>query len=1141
MNIWNDILLKNKKGHQFKNAKSISGSDYNKKFQIFEVLVTETLVVIDPSTRWHSLPVQGDDGIDFLGEIEQVETPYLIGKPDEIILGQIKRRKTSYGRDDFHCDIIKIIEYYNHNYSQKATLLEIIHVLSTDKQVNARKWLDNITFPYMSYQVLPLNAVDFLKFWKMNPRFVKHELTDVCTQEELAAFMDYLNGFQEDWSSLVKIGFSSPKTAYTDDEICVKFTIKSSVDLPLNLYLEWVPSAYNNAIVMIYPENSIKNSISPYCITVFREQDIILRLKAVHAGTLDLGTVNIYSSSQEQIYSCCLGIIDIYEGIGNKFFALSFSSQITRIRSDMANCHMPGFHAFALLGQGGIGKSRFAREIMIHAQNKEYYAFSLQNANDFNNSRDIILDMFIKLIDTYTAGIVSYENIHERLRQKLGVRFDSEWNKSFQNYIINNVLSDSDLENLAKCLLVLVIMQTHQQPVFVWLSDMHWASKETLMILKKFLALLRLNKGYLANQIMFLFEGRDSDALLVEEKVFFPYIWLEFCENDFIEKITLPVWQHEYCSDYIKMLINPQNHPLNDNLRALIKLTENNAEGNPMHIREFLRYLRDMEYITVNKDGTLTLIDKTPCFTNEAHDLLEIIRKRISFYHDKFADIIDCYIILAVLNANQQVMYEYLTKQLSKTYYNYPILEKTIGIVSETDADKLFLHENYKNLLKVYPIHNEIMLGKALQHYQNIANGTDIEKLDIVAMHMMFTDMNYPCISEKLSEIIQDNSSDYLVFSAYNLMQHVPSKYRKEISLHEIYYEMSEIAIRIGSWQDSIKHLEKITKKRYSTESECLYYMMACKSLGNMYGNSVELKKSFESCENGLKEVDRLLKNDSFSTSQIKSEFQRQKELLLNRIAVTCWISGCPDASVPYQEEALCLSKARGDIYSEAHTLYETGMRQLHSDISLGVSNIRKALSFLPLKGKYTEPQERYLVRVELLIGELLQYTHKLTEGRSLDEIEAESREICSELSVGSANYESALCHTVNAICNVLKGDYDTALARFLTSLDCSNLGRFETLRWRAYLNVSQVFLLLSKQNQNNSYREQAQKYAERGSKILNATRENNTDHPSYLNHMEMPYHHFRYILGDEQLFFQKDFEECTLCVPWHEYCFYII
>ena len=56
MEIWKDLLLKNKKGTEFVNARTISETDRDKKFQVFEVLITETLAIIAVSYTHLTLP-----------------------------------------------------------------------------------------------------------------------------------------------------------------------------------------------------------------------------------------------------------------------------------------------------------------------------------------------------------------------------------------------------------------------------------------------------------------------------------------------------------------------------------------------------------------------------------------------------------------------------------------------------------------------------------------------------------------------------------------------------------------------------------------------------------------------------------------------------------------------------------------------------------------------------------------------------------------------------------------------------------------------------------------------------------------------------------------------------------------------------
>lgn len=1142
LEIWKSILLKNVAGTKFKNAKTIEDSDRNKKFQVFEVLITETLAIVDPNIEWHSLPVQGDDGVDFIGQVKQIDVPYIISKPNEVVLGQIKRRAGSYTKDHFHYDIIKIIEYYTQVYSQKSALFEIIHVLSTDKNVDSSKWLENITYPYVSYNILPVNAIDFLKFWKINSKFIQWQLEGIFTDEQLSPLLKYIDDLQENWEDLIHIDIKQDNHVRVDDEINIDISFSSTVDLALTLLVEWIPSDSNSDIVIIYPLNALKNSISRYSISVYRTFDLKMRLKALRSGEKDLGTLNIYSSSGELVSNFLLGKINVQAGIVNKFFSLPCQKQLQNIKGYLVSQKTKSYKALALIGQGGIGKSSFAQESALFAQNHGYYIVMAQNANDFNNSRNIVLDMLIKLLDSQTYGLISYENIHEGIRRKLGVNFSADWNESICKYIINDELTDGNLEKIAQCILTLLIIQTYVQPVFIWLSDMHWASKETIVLFQKLLNLLKLNQDYLSNNLFLIFEGRDSDTLKMEDEIIFPYKWLEFCESDEIEKCKLHTWSDEYSRDYIRMLVNPLNKPENLQMPELVELLLNYSAGNPMHIKELIHYMIECEDLLIDNDATLSLIHPHFHLKAEELGLRNIILKRLQFYHEKYSDIIDYYIILASISHNPQDIYKYVKRKLSKKYFSYPQLEKDIGILSDTKVEKLFLHEYYKDLLKELIINDEEILTDMLNYYERNREDSIDSKIDMIMLWMMREETEYAFIAKELTTLLTADLTDFQALKCYQLMLQIPQKHHEGLMVAEIYFEMSEIAIRIGSWKDSQKYLEQILALSHDKEVEDLYFILACKNLGNMYGVLLELDKSIEICKVGLNQVEKKIKRNVFEDPAMKEEFDRQYEMLLNRIAVTYWFAGQASVSAPFQEKALMLAKKRQDTYAIAHTLYETGMRQLHHDIYLGNRNIEQALKLLPEKGRYTELQERFLVRVELLISQLLIY-EKEKEEKVLDSMLHESEELCVQLSMKTANYESALCYIVNGICYIFKEDFTTALTCFFKSLYCANLGEFQTLLWKIYFNIAETCLLLNQQKPDEFYADQAVKYAQCGLKILSHAMALNNNMLSYLQLVDTPYLYLKNIIErkTELHMTENAAEQKLIGVNYKNYCFYIM
>lgn len=67
--IWETVLLKNVKGANFQNVKTIPDIDgaLERKYQVFEVLVAETLAQIRPEVNWEITYGNKDDGIDIKG------------------------------------------------------------------------------------------------------------------------------------------------------------------------------------------------------------------------------------------------------------------------------------------------------------------------------------------------------------------------------------------------------------------------------------------------------------------------------------------------------------------------------------------------------------------------------------------------------------------------------------------------------------------------------------------------------------------------------------------------------------------------------------------------------------------------------------------------------------------------------------------------------------------------------------------------------------------------------------------------------------------------------------------------------------------------------------------------------------------
>lgn len=1144
--MWKNILLKHLSGTCFRNSKTILNEKRKYQHQLFEVLITETLAVIDPSICWTSLPIGHDNGIDFIGEVREIKSPYLLQARPQIILGQIKRRADGYRKDSFHYDIIKIIEHYNQNLASHKILLQIIHVLSTDKNIDASKWLENASYPYVQYHISPINALDFFRFWKINNSFFIYILEGTCSKQETAELLAYINSVESNWSNLIHSNLCTEHFSYIGDDFFVNIEFTSEIDLTLNFYAVWKPSEQDkeSCIALVYPNNMINSGITKYRISLYKRTVIRICMRAYRSGKYDLGQIVLFSESGDLIEELPMGEITIHNGIVPYLYEAPYADLLASLKKDIINNSSSKKCFWAITGQGGIGKTSLSKELLLFAMNHGYYSIAIQCSNDTLNTRKAIFDLFRMLITQTAKDIYVYENLFELIRNFMGVNFNSNWSETVMKYVLGDEIINS--APVMECFMTLLIMISAKSPLFIWISDMHWASKHEIDFFRRVIFNININQQYFSNKLYVVFEGRDNETLIIENKTFFPYEWLQFIELEDIKRIKLTTWSTKHCKEFIQMLTNPHQHKeyaINERNLKLQKNIFKQTAGNPMHIKEYLRSLIEHKKVEVLEDGTLELTGYLCDTKLPQNSIIPLIQVRIQFYHEKFSDIIDFYIILSSLTTNLTALYEwYVTNKLSSTFDNYNLLEKEIGIIRKDLGEIIFTHEFYKETLKEQKICSNALILQILQYFETFLKeeNNDQASMDLITLKTMVTPRNYEEIYQDTIYLLQNSKSDPIRFKCYEIILTLPHKYRNKLTLSAIYFDMSQIAIRISSWKNSRKYLEKVIEMDKQAPLEQLYYIMACKDLANILGVSIHLQESIRMCNKGLEKVQRLLKYPHLYDATLREELNRQHEMLLNRIAVTYWFSGQCAKSDSYFNEAMQLAQERKDQYAIAHTMYETGMRLLHDDVDLGTKKISEALEMLPPQSRFTEKQEHHLVEVELLLGKILIY-EKTRDLNLLCEILEKSDFLCSMLKVGNANYESALCHIIKGICHILQGEHNEALQSFYISVDCSSLGEMKTVLWKAYLNISQTFLLLYEKDQKNYYQEQAIQYAKKSDVILQEAVLENPDVPQFHDLIYLPHQRICNILNRDNKSSENKNSQKPLFVSFEQHLFFIM
>ena len=656
--IWKSILLKNVEGKKFKNTLTIPFTDKasRNKYQVFEILVAETLARISPDVRWEVTHGSKDGGVDIIGFHNLTfKTPFLKEVPQQLTLGQIKRRNKGYRPDLFRDDIVKMYEYYTSNYiSEGKSLFQLIFVISTDNASN----LDNLKkdlikefenkhhvrfIANVSSPINLIDASDIIKYWKFNFSFLKSILEDILSAEQMAIFQKYLSNLEINWIS-VRVEGNSCNRMSENFVHCV--TIKSDIkDIPIHLKVKWIGSS--NDIQLLYPLQLIELSPFSYELTIVNEYRLSLWFRGINEGMQSLGKLIISSDDGSYIQEVELNSVEIKKDIF-PIYQVAPNKEIAEILEKEINNPHPTCVAFAITGCGGIGKSSLISDIFVKAANLGYLCIDVPHSHTIVNDSGFWSEVFLQIYSQYGHKVLYEDKIVEYTEEFLNPSFKPGWKHDISALLNNNTYI---VGNIVECLVSVLCKVAQKHKILLWLSDMHWMSENTGELLRKVITTLKNNPSYLCYRIVFLVEGRENEMLLIDHKFRYPFAWNNFLIKTNIVNLKMKLWDRKDSKRFIIALLHSNQSKLNSSapLKELTEYLLEYCKGVPMHILEQLKYLIVKNRIFLKSDGSLVIQDTNwkGLFSN---DLKELIRLRIHYYRERYSDLMDYVIVMAKLS-----------------------------------------------------------------------------------------------------------------------------------------------------------------------------------------------------------------------------------------------------------------------------------------------------------------------------------------------------------------------------------------------------------------------------------------------------------------------------------------------------------
>lgn len=1072
LDIWEDVLKKNVKSNLLKNATTVPQKDKPYDVQVFELLVAESLNLQDRHTNWEVTKASHDSGVDLLGQdMIPCKTPFTATQYRLLSVGQVKRSKSSYKYEDFRTDIRKARGYWlNSDLFNGNSPKQFLFILSTEGKNGVRilqKHLEqDLTYDtdiqFKNDQLTHVQLIDaayIIKSWKFNLAYFEGILENALSPAQLACFHEYVSGLDCSWLS---VSVRSPESGGIGEIITYSLLIESPIDeLSLSLYAKWIPPA-SESIQLLHPLRMVDPRVPGVLVHVKGQAEVQLTLRSVQPGLCSFGHVELYSADQTLIASAPLRELDIYDGFCPAYFGRPHYTVLQDLKKYIFDT-TPTLIPISIIGCGGIGKSSLISEAMVTAAQKGFFSCDLMQPKDLLHPRSLLYRLFSELVRPDIPKNTFLPDIPKQLKTYLGGNYRREWDKDIDAFF-NRPEQEIKEEVLAQCLVTLLLSVAQECPIFLWTSNMHWASKETLDILHIAIDELDANQELLGSRILWVFEGRSGEILSYDHQAYYPVHWERFLTNNLLRLYILSMWGREDSHKFLQQLfIEPTgDRMLYDNYFERLL---DRACGVPMQMLELIRVQLEQDILQLDPscEYRLRIHRFSLGDAGWSDSILDTIDRRIHFYRKKCSDLIDFCVILATLDDSiPSLLANRMMKRLHTEHVGVDALMFQSGFLTQTGENYHFYHEHYQTAFRQQQLKNRDMLSECLAYYQRLPSKKIQDLYAEIKLNLLADDADLVQLRRDIISLLNNSVPKSIEQSLYKLLLQLPPLTDEcDISRCMVLFMLCESYIQEGSWKAGQDCLEQLLALPLNGNvEELLIHVKAHQELANILGDRLLFERAIQEAENGLELAEMYLDLQDFKIShEQRAELSVQREKLLARLAVCHWFAGDTAQGLTLQRKCYDLAAARGDEYSAGHVLYEIGTLAFHFNIDIGIAiieNVLEQCAKIPVLEQY----ERTLIETQLLMGKLLRAV-KHKDNTALRKVRLECRRLLEIGRISPHSYEQFLCLTMRGICNfLLERDIKRAQDSFFESLRCAVESDMPNLKWKALFHIAQMCAL---------------------------------------------------------------------------------
>ncbi len=1064
------------------------------EFQLFEVLTTRLMSLIETDFEWTVTPLRNDQGVDFYGKKPSFAIPGLGGASHWVIAGQCKTNWKV--KDTLPSDLFALVA----SQQPHKVLIVFMTILSAKKIRDAQRefWETSHRDCYI------LGLKDMVRLMRMYYQDVLPLLSKTLDAEKEAVLRSFLLEKQKPQSDDLTVKFHKPDSALAGTPFVVQVEVQSVLLCKHPVTVRW---RFPADAMLVRPTDLV----APGGYTLGAERRFAsafgIKIVTYAVGDVSLGEL-VFEIDGVEVKIVSLGTITAIDQYHPIFFWPPYQRHRERFLQLLEEVQANVPRGVAITGQGGAGKTRLCQELGHLAEQRGAESVSISHPQDLAHPYKVF-----GLLTQELAGLPPWtpdprkaiENYISSFNAKLYRRARGTIAAIFSGELETGVF---DREAMVQVLLLLLLERTQTRTYLLHFSDLHWASAETLDVLGELLLRLKRNATNYRAPVLCLFEGRvqttvqkGNSSRPVEstlESRRSTAVFEGFVKKYGLEQLGIaPLTSAESRGFLVHLFENSQSTDrripdwLIPHQQILIKEIARYGAGNPFHMVEQIKLLRHEGVVTRNqRTGLIHLSVRPKANYRVPTSVRELISLRLAFLNDTRPQL--ALLIKAVGLVKDRIdldLFRELRRSLAASVDDAVIQE--IEILNTNDSEVSFRHENYYQVVRdapLAPAERRQLTMIYLSWFHKSKLNTAERLYEEALVHMLCEPVDLARVKLLLRRGLKKAEGSHQYQLAIQIVQKIlgtpldqcDGNKRTQVSnvlwnvalrtkLGAFSLDVQDWALGAKQYETAIQNIEgylTTTTAISAALSVRLNFAKTCATLG-LANCQTDLGRSHLSIH--LLDSARGMCEAYFTTAEKKSgeKWGVLYSDVLNRLGEANWMDGNYDVSLSWLEKAIAnveekILNPKTRRLRLHINLLDHGAVLLHRDPAKAVELLRKSVSLVPPKG--WSPRYRILSVTTLFIGEIV---HRyLTDGGNSAAIREYLKQEAIPQFEGDFQraefygfkQEQVAAGLMMAICLSLLDDA-AAVRWYMETIEISFQSNNLEWLWRAHLNLAQYLM----------------------------------------------------------------------------------